>query len=436
MQMEADLQQLFAVTRRTYAYVDEKKEQYGVDLDRMEADALKRLDKVQSDADFGVLVKEIIAALRDGHCEASADHLIAPRQRAWPFHLHSVKEGVVVTDMAPSVAGSGIEHGNVLKRVNGRPIEDWINEAARTVSASTDGARRRLALKQMISTADESVRVKIEHANGTTATFTVKTGPYLRLPAEPNLADPPEGRFVAAHVLKRGVGYIRFPSFGWETAERHRAKTDAEMDAAAQPARDQIDAAFAAVAATKALVLDLRGNRGGWDNLGAYVLSHLEPGDFRYYATQTRSSPELRAIDKFPWLPRDDGWAPKVDWIPRKTTFSFFQGKTYTGALVVLINEDVGSAADCLAAALADLHPNVRFVGRPTHGAAGGPKDLAKLKHSGVGVRLCTMRVWTPKGRLIEGQGTRPDVPVQWTREDVRKGRDPDLEAALKDLSR
>jgi C-terminal processing protease CtpA/Prc len=61
---------------------------------------------------------------------------------------------------------------------------------------------------------------------------------------------------------------------------------------------------------------------------------------------------------------------------------------------------------------------------------------LATLKHSRADVQLCLMRVWSPKGRLIEGHGTRPDVPVEWTRDDVLKGRDADLEAALNDLRR
>ncbi len=434
-QMAEDLVQLFAVTRRAYAYRDEKKEQYGVNLDRMQADALKRLDTVKSNADFGNLLKEVIAGLRDGHCEVFAGHLVAPKPRAWPLLLRSVKEGVLVTGIDYSLVGAGIEIGDLLQEVNGRAIKDWVDEAARTVSASTDGARRRIALQRVIATADASIKVTVQHVKGARTTITVKTGPPLRQPAEPNLADPPEGKFAAGRVLKGGVGYIRIPSFAWETTERKRAKTDADLDASGKPARDHIDAAFKAVSGTKALVLDLRGNPGGWDNLGAYVASHLLPGAFRYYTLQTRYSPELRLIDKFP-TPPPDGWGPKLDWVPRKTVFSFFQGKPYAGRLVVLTNEEVFSAADCLAAALADLHPNVRFVGRPTHGGSGGPRELVKLKHSGIGVQLCTMRVWGPKGRLIEGHGTRPDVPVEWTREDVLKVRDPDLEVALKNLRR
>src|SRR5262249_54973793 len=145
---------------------------------------------------------------------------------------------------------------------------------------------------------------------------------------------------------------------------------------------------------------------------------------------------DLRRLDNSPDLPRNDGWAEKSPWVPRKTSFSFFKGKTYTGRLAVLINEVSASATDCFLAALADLYPNVRFIGRPVNGAAGRPTKLATLKHSKANVIWCVMRVWSPKGRLIEGHPTRPDVPVQWTRDDVLTGRDPDLEAALKDLRR
>src|SRR5437660_1591661 len=152
VQMEEDVKQLLAVSRRAYSYIDEKKEQYGVDLDTMEADALKRLDKVRSNAGFHDLLKEVMAGFRDGHCEVAAAHLSASKPRAWPVLLQFVKEGVLISDIHPSLAGAGIDRGDLLKEVNGRPTEEWINESARGVSASTDGARRRIALERMLAT--------------------------------------------------------------------------------------------------------------------------------------------------------------------------------------------------------------------------------------------------------------------------------------------
>jgi hypothetical protein len=178
-QMEEDLRELGAVVRRAYSYVDEKKEQAGVELDQLLADAVRRLDGVKSNADFHDLLKEVVAGLKDGHCEVYAGHLAAPRPRAWPFLLHFVKEGVVVNRIHPSLAGRGIDIGDLLKEVNGRPVEKWVEEAARKVSASSDGARRRMALERMVATADESVKVTVEHVDGASATVTVKTFPPM-----------------------------------------------------------------------------------------------------------------------------------------------------------------------------------------------------------------------------------------------------------------
>ena len=43
------------------------------------------------------------------------------------------------------------------------------------------------------------------------------------------------------------------------------------------------------------------------------------------------------------------------------------------------------------------------------------------------------MRVYRPRGELIEGRGTKPHVTVAWSRRDVLEGRDPDLDAALRE---
>ena len=98
----------------------------------------------------------------------------------------------------------------------------------------------------------------------------------------------------------------------------------------------------------------------------------------------------------------------------------------------MLTDESCFSATDNLLRCLRDLHPKLTVIGRPSGGGTGAPREIAKLKHSGARITLCTMRVYGPKSGLIEGRGTVPDVPVRWTREDILSGRDPDLEAALK----
>ena len=421
-QREENVRQLVDVVRRTYAYVEDKRQSFGVDLDAIQADALKRLGTIKSDAEFHDLLKEMTASLKDGHCEVYAWHLQAPRPRAWPFVLKDVKEGVLVADVDPRLAKeASIRRGDLLREVNGRPIEDWVAAAMRKASASSEGGRRLMALERMTATADERLSAVVERPAVGPVTVSVPTLPHLSRP----MARP-----VDYQRLTPEVGYLRIRRFVPDT------KVKEEDEVALKRFRDAINQAFASFAGTKALVLDLRGNGGGRDLLGTHLTSHLLPGGFVYYSTQTRRSPDLKLVPGFGHLSETDGWELKQSWRPHDSTHELHRGKPYPGRVVTIIDEGCFSTTDCVLACLRDLHPDFRTVGRPAQGGSGGPTVIATLPHSRASVQVCVMKVWSPKGRLIEGNGARPDVPIQWTRDDVLSGRDPDFDAALREATR
>jgi hypothetical protein len=84
-------------------------------------------------------------------------------------------------------------------------------------------------------------------------------------------------------------------------------------------------------------------------------------------------------------------------------------------------------------ACLDDLHPDVRFVVRPSGGGTGAPRRVVTLEHSGASLTACTMFVRSPKGRPIEGRGTLPDVTVPLSRHDLARERDPIAAAGLRE---
>jgi C-terminal processing protease CtpA/Prc len=161
-------------------------------------------------------------------------------------------------------------------------------------------------------------------------------------------------------------------------------------------------------------VLDLRGNGGGTDLLGMDVAVSLIGGKPIYYGLSSRTLVGTWSKPHY-YEAKSEGTPPR-----------------FAGQLVVLIDEATFSASDNLCRCLDDLHPDVTFVGRPTGGGTGAPRPAVTLEHSQVTVGFCTMRVLGPKGELIDGRGTLPDVPVRPTRESVLAGRDLDLEAALR----
>ncbi len=78
--------------------------------------------------------------------------------------------------------------------------------------------------------------------------------------------------------------------------------------------------------------------------------------------------------------------------------------------VVVLVNEYSASAAELLAGALQDNH-RAKLVGAPTFGK-GLVQTIFDLP-GGAGIRLTTMRYYTPSGRSIQAEGIHPDVTVE-----------------------
>ncbi len=105
----------------------------------------------------------------------------------------------------------------------------------------------------------------------------------------------------------------------------------------------------------------------------------------------------------------------------------------YDGRLVVLVDRGTASAAEIFAAVLQD-HGRATVLGRPTAGAV-----LASWFYElpdGGQLQLSREDYLAPKGRRLEGRGVEPDLSVPRTLADVRTGRDPDLEAAIRWLAR
>jgi carboxyl-terminal processing protease len=103
----------------------------------------------------------------------------------------------------------------------------------------------------------------------------------------------------------------------------------------------------------------------------------------------------------------------------------------YRGRVVVLIDNGTGSAAEIFSAVLQD-HRRAVLIGRKSAGAV-----LASWFYhlpDGGELQLSRENYVTPKGHRIEGNGVEPDIVVNRTLDDVRHGRDPDLDAALKVL--
>ncbi len=85
-------------------------------------------------------------------------------------------------------------------------------------------------------------------------------------------------------------------------------------------------------------------------------------------------------------------------------------GAATAGKVVILVNEYSASAAELLAGALQDSQ-RALVVGNTTFGK-GSVQTILELP-GGAGLKLTTMRYYTPSGRSIQAQGIEPDIAVE-----------------------
>jgi carboxyl-terminal processing protease len=174
---------------------------------------------------------------------------------------------------------------------------------------------------------------------------------------------------LSSKLLTGGVGYLRIKTFQTGTHAEfldHYAKLRRENGG---------DLA--------GIVLDMRNNPGGLVNEASAIADDFL-SDGVIYTTRRRG----KIVDEV----RADG-----------------AGAARRGAMAVLVNEFSASAAELVAGSIQDNH-RATLVGAKTFGK-GSVQTIIDLP-DGAGLRLTTLRYYTPSGRAIQEQGVTPDVLI------------------------
>lgn len=191
---------------------------------------------------------------------------------------------------------------------------------------------------------------------------------------------------VEGKMLDHRIAYVRLFTFGEKTAsDLRRTLTDL---LAQKPV---------------GIILDLRNNGGGYLNAAIDVSSEFVKEGVIMYEVY------------------GDG---------RKITYRASGNGIATDIpLVVLINEGTASASEITAGAIQD-HQRGKLVGTKSFGK-GSVQSWTPLVNNQGAVRITIARWLTPRERQINGVGLTPDVEVPLTEEDLKAGRDPQLERAI-----
>lgn len=191
---------------------------------------------------------------------------------------------------------------------------------------------------------------------------------------------------VKSEILEGNIGFLRISRFG-------------ETDTAtlSQKAAESFKAA-----GVKAVILDLRGNGGGYLGTAGQVSS-------------------LWLEDKVVVTQRSNG---KVVDTLRSANYAPLKGiKT-----IVLVDGGSASASEIVAGALVD-HNAAILVGEKTFGK--GSVQVIKPVASGGMLKVTTAKWYTPDGKNISKEGIKPTLEVKTTAEDVNAGRDLQKDKAI-----
>jgi len=199
---------------------------------------------------------------------------------------------------------------------------------------------------------------------------------------------------------------------------------------------------------TKSLILDLRGNRGGWDMYGAMLVAHLTDKPFRYFDHINLKTIKPSFKEHSDWREEREGEL-REGVIPDPSGGFLATAKLHSGVAeqppgkypflgktFVLIDGGTFSAA---AEACAVIHHLKRatFIGEETgggyYGDTSGLQAIVTLPHSKARIRLPMYEFWTAVSDGVGARrGTPPDYPVETAAANLLRGVDMQLELALK----
>lgn len=101
--------------------------------------------------------------------------------------------------------------------------------------------------------------------------------------------------------------------------------------------------------------------------------------------------------------------------------------------IIVLINEGTASASEILTGALKD-NRGILIIGETSFGK--GLVQRVVSLDDGSSLKVTTAKWYTPNGTLIQDTGIKPDIEVELSEEDYNNDRDPQLDRALKEITK
>lgn len=375
------------------------------DLDDAFRDYAVKAAAASGRAEFALASMEFLARLKNGHTGFFDNWLRQRRGAPLGFTLASTPDGWVVWQSQLT----GLESGERVETIDGRPVADFLADLLPYISASSDREAVRKVWTQGAMFWPQHFALGLAGDRS----FEIRRGEQQLRPTAPLRF---EGRY-----LDGDIAYLRIPSFS-------------------EPATEDSAIAFLGQhAAAPALIIDVRRNGGGTTPTrliealmdrpyrGFGQATALDVGLYSAYNQIKRIAPpgalddySRGYVDAFADFDRPRLVFPGLVTSPGVPV--------YTGPVVILTDAACASACEDFALPFKSSG-RATLIGEATSGSTGQPFMFEF--GNGMSFRVSARRVYMPDGSQFEGVGIVPDEEVRPTLEDLRSGRDPVLERAL-----
>lgn len=197
------------------------------------------------------------------------------------------------------------------------------------------------------------------------------------------------------------------------------------------------DTAIAHLKDSTRLIVDLRGNTGGGIG-GLRLMGYLTPGKKEVGYSLTRARKEKGyARDKLPRFGHIPSHKAALFWLALrygfidKSILVVTEGlgpQKFHGRVVILVNEHTASAGE-MVAAFAEENGLATIVGKKTPGRLLSGATFRVQPGFILGLPVAAYLTW--EGRVIEGKGVSPSVPLELSPDHLIAGTDPQMLRAI-----
>ncbi len=293
-----------------------------------------------------------------------------------------------------TAAQAGLKVGFALSKIDDKtiseilqPVEEVFTQR-RMTEAMKKVQRERTLMRSVCGKPETSVKLEVLNKLNAAQLFEVRRFSYKGEIAKVADGIPAFRLLFEAKRLENNIGYISFNVWIPQQAEKVQAAIGSMTDATA-------------------IIIDLRGNAGGQGNLVNNVGGTMIKQIISFGKTKTRFG-------------EGNFWV-----LP--------QNKIYNGQVVILTDYGTGSTSEIFTAGMKEIG-RAKIIGERTAGAV-LPATIERLP-TGASFMYAIADYRSPSGMLIEGKGVEPDLAVELTRQSLLAGRDLQLEAAIKEVSK